>query len=109
MKTKIRLNCFETNSSSCHSCVITTEEEREKWKKGELLFCYDSFSTLEEVKEEYNKYKAEGGFEDWLYDEDYKNYDDWCTYYEDRCEFDTETREINGVKVFVDCAYGYDG
>ena len=109
MEQKIRLNCFETNSSSTHSCVITTEEEREKWKKGELLYCYDNFVTLEEAKEDYKNSNSDLDFEDWLYENEYFNYDQWGEQVEDRCEFETTVKEINGIKVYVDCYYGFDG
>lgn len=37
MKT-IRCSVFETNSNSTHSLCLCSEDEFEKWKKGELLF-----------------------------------------------------------------------
>ena len=36
MKRQIRLGVYETNSSMCHALSICTEEEFEKWKKGEV-------------------------------------------------------------------------
>ena len=36
---QVRSGVFETNSSSTHSLTICTEEEFNKWKAGELLFC----------------------------------------------------------------------
>lgn len=38
MKKQIRRGVFETNSSSCHSLTMCSEEEFEQWKKGEVLF-----------------------------------------------------------------------
>lgn len=37
---QVRSGVFETNSSSTHSLVICTEEEFEKWKRGEMLLDY---------------------------------------------------------------------
>ena len=36
MKTFIRYNTFETNSSSTHSCIICSEDTFAKWKAGQL-------------------------------------------------------------------------
>ena len=84
IKTQIRRGVFETNSSSMHSIAIVTEDNFEKWKKGELLYCdYDEeFKTPEEVAEklgisieEYNQQKIEE------YDrEGYLDNDWWLTY-----------------------------
>ena len=38
MKTNIRKNVFETNSSSSHSLVVATKEEKEGFEKGLLWF-----------------------------------------------------------------------
>lgn len=38
MKRQIRRSVFETNSSNTHSLTICTEEEYDRWKKGELLY-----------------------------------------------------------------------
>lgn len=45
-----RINCFETNSSSAHSLVITTREDYEKWKQDTDL--YISTQTGEVFTEE---------------------------------------------------------
>ena len=49
----IRLGVFETNSSSTHTMVIMSEEEYDKWRKGELLKYRweDKFITKEENDE----------------------------------------------------------
>lgn len=44
MKRQIRRGVYETNSSSCHSLTMCSEEEFNRWKDGELLF-----DTWEEV------------------------------------------------------------
>lgn len=37
---QIRIGVFETNSSSTHTLVVCTDEELEKWKKGEIIYNY---------------------------------------------------------------------
>lgn len=37
---QIRIGVFETNSSSTHTLVVCTDEELEKWKKGEMVYEY---------------------------------------------------------------------
>lgn len=49
MKQSIRRGVFETNSSSTHSLTMCSEDEYEKWIKGELYFIP---STEEFVNEE---------------------------------------------------------
>lgn len=39
MKTQIRLSVFETNSSSVHSCSITTEENYRLFNAGKVWIC----------------------------------------------------------------------
>lgn len=49
---QIRIGTFETNSSSTHSLVVCTEEEYNKWLKGEILVTiYGNIVT----KEQYEK------------------------------------------------------
>ena len=64
MKRQIRIETFETNSSSVHTLSICSEEEFAEWKAGRLLYnkyCYsnkdmfiqsDSCDLTEEEKEE---------------------------------------------------------
>ena len=51
---KIRLNTFETNSSSTHSMVIAPEDEFSRWERGEVYYhdWKDKFATKEEILEE---------------------------------------------------------
>ena len=55
----IRLNCFETNSSSTHCLIITDENTFEKWTDNKLFYrpCGHEFVTkekfLEIVKEDF--------------------------------------------------------
>jgi hypothetical protein len=40
MVIQVRFGVFETNSSSTHTLVVCTDEELEKWKKGEIVYNY---------------------------------------------------------------------
>lgn len=53
MRQTLRFNTFETNSSSVHSLIIISEEEFEKFKKGETYFKIDNdkFLTKEEIEQ----------------------------------------------------------
>lgn len=57
MKKQIRRGVFETNSSSVHSLTMCSNEEYDKWKKGEVLFWEwdEKFATREEIIEELKK------------------------------------------------------
>lgn len=59
MKRQIRHGVFETNSSSTHSLTMCSEEEYDKWVRGELM--YDRYSDkLVEMKIEITEHdKAE--------------------------------------------------
>lgn len=136
MKRQVRQGVFETNSSSTHSLTICTENEYDKWKKGELLFDYwdDKFvnpadtsltdDEKESVKEDYNKRKQKY-WKDWedlsekekeeLYAEGLKEkysetmtYDEWL----DDSYLETYVHNYttpNGEKIIAFGRYGYDG
>ena len=38
MKTQIRNNVFETNSSSCHSLCVCTAKDYDLWEKGKKVY-----------------------------------------------------------------------
>lgn len=119
----IRLGVFETNSSSTHTMVIMSEEEYDKWKKGELLKYRweDKFITKEENDEiikrlvedyakEYNIPVEDVDVDDLKYE-----YDDIAyTFeeYDDRMDLESDIEEYttkNGEKLIIKCWYGYDG
>ena len=54
MRRQIRRGVYETNSSSCHSLTMCSEEEYSKWCSGKLLFWVDKkkFGTKEDIIEE---------------------------------------------------------
>jgi hypothetical protein len=47
---QIRSSVFETNSSSTHSITICTENEFERWQKGEMFFNRDDDTLVEKSK-----------------------------------------------------------
>ena len=75
MKKKIRLNVFESNSSSTHSLTITTLEKYRKWESGELL--YDRWSDeFVEAKDNKKTFSIEDVMD--YYDETKERYwKDW--------------------------------
>lgn len=63
---QIRRGVFETNSSSTHSLTMCSEEEYDRWEKGELVLV-DSWSVDENFitrEEAINFVKEEGDFDD---------------------------------------------
>ena len=116
----IRLGVFETNSSSTHTMVIMSEEEYDKWKKGELLKYRweDKFITKEEndeiIKRLIEDYAKEYNIP---VEDDLKyEYDDDIAYtfeeYDDRMDLESDIEEYttkNGEKLIIKCWYGYDG
>lgn len=117
----IRAACFETNSSSTHSMIIMSEEQKSNWEKGLILYNSSSrynklpeWVTLEEARDyvltrwsKYLKDKSEDEILEYVY-EDFTTSDQW--YDNDYLEFDDEVYTTNsGEKIYVTCKYGYDG
>ena len=124
----IRLNTFETNSSSIHAMIICEGDEQNKlWKEGNLYA--DSSAnlyTLDELKikfkenydsiwQDYIKYgpnesdsenvSEDTVFEYWIYDQGYENVDNWYSEYEhDSTTYKTKSGDI----IHIECAYGQD-
>ncbi len=86
---QVRLGIFETNSSSTHNLVVCTDEELDKWKRGELS--YDGDTTLVEACEN---------------DPDTVDY---AAFGED-LDIAVHQHELkNGDIINIVCRYGYDG
>lgn len=116
MKQTIRINTFETNSSSTHSCVICSEDTFEKWKSGGLYVddWNGKFYTKEQIIEEYkkehpdkdiNSAEFEADINEYISREGFKTYENWGEDYEVDVNYET----VDGVKVVVACYYGYNG
>lgn len=131
---QIRLNCFETNSSSTHCLVVTEENTFENWIDGVLFYNEDETKFIDkedflkvvkgkfpdiEMKnldelihegetktDENNTYEASDVF----YSVDTFPYDFWC---DERCEYLMHDRTTyttpKGEKLAIHCWYGYDG
>jgi hypothetical protein len=102
MKRSIRVGVFETNSSSTHSLCIVSQEEYNKWERGELVFDRDRYElvTLDEMKSHQN---------DEYFDED--NYQTESAYFDD-CDLEGFTERYttkSGDDIVVFGKYGYSG
>ena len=120
----IRKGTFETNSSSTHSMVICSQDEYDKWDKGELLASRwkDGFKTkdelIKELVKEYPEYFDENG--NFISNDEYETLEDFFYAYNDDCWYnledwvgDLESAEdsyttSNGDVVRVVCRYGYE-
>ena len=121
----VRFGTFETNSSSTHSMVIMSKEEKNKWKNGELFRCRygdnfiekkDADKIIQSLKEQYAKnYKvdiSEIEIEDIKYKDDFyedfpltfDEYDDWMDLEMDENYYVTK----NGEELIIMCWYGED-
>ena len=117
---KIRRGVFETNSSSTHSITMCTNEEYQKFLKGELYIseCNDKLLSLEQIKEDFEQANKEWkeNHENDLYEniEQYmdceciKSYVDWE---EDDCleSYISNYTTPNGEEIIAFGKYGYDG
>lgn len=98
-KRQIRYGVFETNSSMTHALTICTEEEYNKWRKGELI--YDDWDNkLVEVPADYD----EDEDEDWQY-QTYGAYQDSHEYCED---FKKNFTTPSGDNMVAFGYYGHD-
>lgn len=89
---QVRIGVFETNSSSTHSMVICTEEEFNKWMKGEVLM-----NLYEDTLVPVNEIPSEDMY-------DYGTVEQW--------EGDLESSRVNytsksGDKIVILAKYGY--
>lgn len=114
MKQSIRLNTFETNSSTTHAIVICEGDEQNKlWEDGDLYVDWGgNLFIKEELIKEFKKEKDvksddidEDEFDEWLNDADYRN----CYTWWEELEQDTTTyTSKSGDTIYIHCAFGYD-
>lgn len=127
MKQVIRPSTFETNSSSIHSLVFSTDEQEQLLKDGEAIIWGDEIVSLEEFKKQKLKelmhyVEVYGGVFKKQYMEvkdmtpkeiveyyrrDGDIYRDWESWGGD-LEIDEYTYEKDGFKINVTCKYGYN-
>lgn len=118
MKRQIRRGVFETNSSSVHSLTMCSDDEFQRWKNGDVLFCGwdDSFATKEDIIKKYSDKYSEWREVDW---EDKEMVEELFNDYEIRTYdkfFDNEWYETfeqehitpGGEKVIAFGYYGHD-
>lgn len=129
MKIKIRRGCFESNSSSQHSCNIMMADDFEKWTKTDDLFLFTSeyayewkdsdikpvqscLYTKDEVIQfiKASKYYDEETWNEYDEEEQFKDYgfldSPWTS---DELEgYQKEFTTPNGEKIIVFGEYGYD-
>ncbi len=99
MKT-IRRGVFETNSSSTHSITLCSQEDYNKWERGELLFDRESENFVPVDKQD--EFKAEHKWARLMTCDEY--FDD--EYLEG---FEKTYTTPNGETVVAFGKYGYDG
>lgn len=117
MKTQIRRNVFETNSSSIHSITMCSGDEYEKWKDGEMLFdCWnEDFVDANDpkVKEAREKYEKE--FKEWENDPDAYSWDRpdceymTCDEFWENCDYETFEESYTTKSGEIVVAFGYYG
>lgn len=97
----IRINTFETNSSSTHSITMCSKSDYEKWKKGELLYdrWHDKLVSPEDKNSEVE-----------YTDKDYFTFEEFFDYYSEYYDVYTEScKTPSGEEVVAFGYYGYDG
>lgn len=117
MKTQIRRNVFETNSSSVHSMTMCSEDEYKKWENGELLFDRWNEEFVDandpEVKEARERYKKK--FKEWENDPDAYSWDKpnceyvTCDEYWESCDYETFKESYTTKSGETVIAFGYHG
>lgn len=111
---QIRSGVFETNSSSTHSLTMCTQEEFDKWVKGELVFdswndCFAEPISLSEedkenAKEKYN-YKKGSYWKEWeqLSEDEIES---WYAKYAN--EYLRSKKAYDGLKTYAEWHNDYD-
>lgn len=137
MKQTIRLNTFETNSSTTHSMVVIPDEQWEAWESKQLYFLRDDWGWRKDLLSENNNHEFftkdflltsktilnqedfparqededdedyEERLEEFFRDNDIVNSDNWA--WEELEEDCHEYTTKSGDKVHILCRYGYDG
>ena len=126
MKTIIRRNVFETNSSASHSLIILPKDEYERWEDGGLytlerdyILSYKEWKDRPQKGKLYTKeevinmlktypysYSDEYPIEEQIRDDGFITYEDW-----ENIELEREIEEFitpSGDVMIADSKYGYD-
>lgn len=105
---QIRMNVFETNSSSVHSLTIVSKEEYEKFAKGEMIIFDDELMEMETAlkKAQESKWYAEMSYDELIEERVFKTLDDLGgEYYE---TFTQHYTTKNGDEIVAFGYYGHD-
>lgn len=64
----IRLNTWETNSSSTHSLAICNQSQLNDWKAGNLFYGinFGRLFTIEQIKENFKEFQKKCTNKEWL-------------------------------------------
>lgn len=123
---QIRYNTFETNSSSTHSLVISTDSEFKLLKTNELyIYEDDELVDLKQAREKITKWYSNhldefdrcvkendiDALSEVLNDCEIYNYEDWCDLQEDSGleTFETHFETPSGDNMVAWGRYGYNG
>ena len=115
MLKSVRLNVFETNSSSTHSLTLVSKEDYEAWKNGEYLIdegddLVTKEQAIKELKEDYpdKDFDNEDVVNELLEDYCFKTYKE---YFNDEYleTFTTRYTSKSGDEVVAFGKYGYEG
>jgi hypothetical protein len=123
MKQVIRHSVFETNSSSTHTLTICSDDEYERFKRGELYQnesyseCFKGlpeFCTKEQILEAKDTYNKSNNIKTVMEDEDFSDeftsFDDYVEKQNDGAEDSFHKTYVtkSGDKVVVFGWYGHD-
>lgn len=110
MKRQIRANVFETNSSSVHSLTICSQQDFEKWERGELYFDGWTDKFLEPSKANGAEIYKEHDYGKISYDKHiFKKPNDYFEYYGNNYDvYDDQYVTPGGETVAAFGYYGYD-
>lgn len=112
---QVRLQTFETNSSSTHSLVMAVQAEFDKWVNGEVYYCNSWWSSKDKDKftegKFYPKVEVDAYYES--IGEERDTYE-FCTYDEFCDDKYLEVEDYSyttpgGETVKAVAKYGYDG
>jgi hypothetical protein len=131
MKTTIRTNVFETNSSSTHSIILVKTSDFKLWKEGKTAYLWrrksdvdfpdfipidskrytDQFIGIDKDKEEYGKNERgyEYGSGDFFYYKvSYISFQDYTEILNNDLAYDENEYNFDGLELTAFCAYGQE-
>lgn len=114
----IRMNIWETNSSSTHSIAICNQSQLDDWKNGRLFYGinFGKLFTIEQIRENFEEFQKKCCDKEWIKSytfeqyikNSYQTFDEWSeseyleTYIENHVT-------PNGEPIICFGKFGYDG